>query len=75
MCGSLTRNYTWAQIHAIYSLTSPASNRQPRFNICPTDTVDTVVNHELVPMRWGLFRRGRRVASRAAVVLAAQREG
>lgn len=28
-----------AQIHAIYSLTSPASNLQPRFNICPTDTV------------------------------------
>jgi putative SOS response-associated peptidase YedK len=54
MCGRFTRNYTWAQIHAMYSLTSPASNLQPRFNICPTDTVDAVVNHELVPMRWGL---------------------
>ena len=54
MCGRFTRNYTWAQIHAMYSLTSPASNLQPRFNICPTDTVDTVINHELVPMRWGL---------------------
>jgi len=31
MCGRFTRNYTWAQIHAMYSLTSPASNLQPRF--------------------------------------------
>jgi putative SOS response-associated peptidase YedK len=38
----------------MYSLTSPASNLQPRFNICPTDNVDVVVNHELVTMRWGL---------------------
>ena len=55
MCGRFTRNYTWAQIHAMYSLTSPASNLQPRFNICPTDTVDAVVDHQLVPMRWGLI--------------------
>ena len=55
MCGRFTRNYTWAQIHAMYSLTSPASNLQPRFNICPTTTIDAVVNHELVPMRWGLI--------------------
>jgi putative SOS response-associated peptidase YedK len=31
------------------------SNLQPRFNICPTDTVDAVVDHQLVPMRWGLI--------------------
>jgi putative SOS response-associated peptidase YedK len=55
MCGRFTRNYTWAQIHAMYSLTSPASNLQTRFNICPTDTVDAVVDHQLVPMRWGLI--------------------
>jgi putative SOS response-associated peptidase YedK len=55
MCGRFTRNYTWAQIHAMYSLTSPASNLQPRFNICPTDTVDAVVDHQLVPMRLGLI--------------------
>ena len=39
----------------MYSLTSPASNLQPRFNICPTDTVDAVVDHQLAPMRWGLI--------------------
>jgi putative SOS response-associated peptidase YedK len=55
MCGRFTRNYTWAQIHAMYSLTSPASNLQPSFNICPTDTVVAVTNHELVAMRWGLI--------------------
>jgi putative SOS response-associated peptidase YedK len=55
MCGRFTRNYTWAQIHGMYSLISPASNLQPRFNICPTDTIDAVVDHQLVPMRWGLI--------------------
>lgn len=43
MCGRFTRNYTWAQIHAMYSLTSVPSNLQPSFNVCPTDTVDVVV--------------------------------
>jgi putative SOS response-associated peptidase YedK len=59
MCGRFTRNYTWAQIHAMYSLTSVPSNVQPSFNVCPTDTVDVVVRGDdkrvLVPMRWGLI--------------------
>jgi putative SOS response-associated peptidase YedK len=59
MCGRFTRNYTWRQIHALYRLTSPASNLQPRFNICPTTDVDTVVagdgQHVLIPMRWGII--------------------
>jgi putative SOS response-associated peptidase YedK len=59
MCGRFTRNYTWAQIHAMYSLVSSASNLQPRFNICPTTDVDVVIRGEgpraLVPMRWGLI--------------------
>jgi putative SOS response-associated peptidase YedK len=58
MCGRFTRNYTWAQIHAMYSLVSSASNLQPRFNICPTTDVDVVIRGEglraLVPMRWGV---------------------
>ena len=60
MCGRFTRNYTWQQIHALYRLTAPAAipNFQPRFNACPTDPADTVVEHdgrrELVEMRWGL---------------------
>jgi len=59
MCGRFTRNYTWAQIHAMYSLTSVPSNVQPSFNVCPTDTVDVVVLADdkriLLPMRWGLI--------------------
>jgi hypothetical protein len=58
MCGRFTRYYTWAEIHRLYRLTAPASNFQPRYNICPTTDVDTVVpafeHQELTPMRWGL---------------------
>ena len=59
MCGRFTRNYTWAQIYAMYSLTSVPANIQPSFNVCPTDTVDVVVRGDdkrvLIPMRWGLI--------------------
>jgi hypothetical protein len=61
MCGRTTKNYTWEQIHAMYQLTRPAAmpNMQPSFNVCPTDPVDTVVEHEgqrnLEAMRWGLI--------------------
>ena len=60
MCGRFTRNYTWEQIQALYRLTAPAAipTLQPRFNACPTDPADTIVQHEgkrgLVEMRWGL---------------------
>ena len=60
MCGRTTRNYTWEQIHAMYQLLRPAAipNMQPSFNVCPTDPVDVVVEHEgqrqLEVMRWGL---------------------
>lgn len=59
MCGRFTRKYTWREIYELYRLTSPASNVQPRYNVCPTDTIDTVIeregSRELVPMRWGLI--------------------
>jgi putative SOS response-associated peptidase YedK len=61
MCGRFTREYTWAQIYAMYSLIpgSPASNLQPRYNICPTTDIDVVVRgddqRQLIPMRWGLI--------------------
>jgi putative SOS response-associated peptidase YedK len=58
MCGRFTRNYTWAEIAALYRLTAPTSNVQPNFNVCPTDQVDVVVRggdeRSLIPMRWGL---------------------
>jgi putative SOS response-associated peptidase YedK len=58
MCGRFTRQYTWRELYELYRLISPASNLQPRYNICPTTTIDTVIAHEgkreLVAMRWGL---------------------
>ena len=53
------QNYTWEQIHAMYQLMRPAAipNMQPSFNVCPTESIDTVVEHEgqrnLEVMRWG----------------------
>ena len=53
--------YTWPELVALYRLTdkAPPSNLQPRYNICPTTEVDTVVRGDdqrsLVPMRWGLI--------------------
>jgi putative SOS response-associated peptidase YedK len=58
MCGRFTHKLTWREIHALYRLTSPPSNLQLRFNICPTTTINTVIEQkgerQLVPMRWGL---------------------
>src|SRR5215471_827479 len=57
---SLHIQLTWEEIVALYRLTldTPARNIQPRYNICPTTPVDTVVSidgkRSLVPMRWGL---------------------
>jgi putative SOS response-associated peptidase YedK len=61
MCGRFTHRYTWREIHGLYSLTSPASNVQPSYNVCPTDTVNVVTRTDgkniLEPMRWGLVPR------------------
>jgi putative SOS response-associated peptidase YedK len=61
MCGRFTYKLTWAEIVKLYRLTldQPARNTQPRYNICPTTTIDTIVSLDgkcsLVPMRWGLI--------------------
>jgi putative SOS response-associated peptidase YedK len=61
MCGRFTYKLTWAEIVKLYRLTldQPARNTRPRYNICPTTTIDTVVSldgkRSLVPMRWGLI--------------------
>jgi putative SOS response-associated peptidase YedK len=55
MCGRFTHRYTWADIHRLYWLISPASNVQPSYNVCPTDTVNVVTSLQdtriLQPMR------------------------
>ena len=60
MCGRFTRMYTWRELVKLYRLTdpSPPSNLQPRYNICPTTTIDAVIERDskrvLEQMRWGL---------------------
>jgi putative SOS response-associated peptidase YedK len=61
MCGRFTNRPTWREIVALYRLTVPASperNLPARYNICPTQKIDTVIDRDgkrdLVPMRWGL---------------------
>ena len=46
MCGRFTHRYTWADIHRLYRLTSPASSVQPSYNVCPTDTVNVVTSSQ-----------------------------
>ena len=61
MCRRFTNRLTWREIVALYRLSIPATperNLPARYNICPTDTIDAVIERggrrELVPMRWGL---------------------
>jgi transposase len=37
--------YTWRELWELYMLTAgpPTSNLQPRYNICPTNEIDTIV--------------------------------
>ena len=60
MCGRFTQAYTWRELVALYGLTQPALNLQPRYNIAPTTTIDVLIPRsadqlELWPMRWGLI--------------------
>jgi putative SOS response-associated peptidase YedK len=61
MCGHFTYRLTWPEIVTLCRLTldAPARNTQPRYNICPTTLIDTVVENDrkraLVPMRWIAF--------------------
>jgi putative SOS response-associated peptidase YedK len=60
MCGRFTYRLTWEEIVRLYQLTldQPAQNTRARYNICPTTTIDTIVEREgtreLARMRWGL---------------------
>src|SRR5262245_13712390 len=48
MCGRFTRMYSWRELVELYklSLQQAPSNLEPRFNVCPTDTIDVIVEHE-----------------------------
>ena len=62
MCGRATYKLTWEEIVALYQLTLglPAPhNFRPRFNVCPTTTIDAIVaedgERDLIRARWGLI--------------------
>jgi putative SOS response-associated peptidase YedK len=65
MCGRFTNKLTWTEIVALYRLTMdrPPHNMRADYNVCPTDPVDTVVEHDgqrdLVQMGHGLIRNER----------------
>ena len=48
MCGCFTARYTWAEVRAYYNLipSEPPSNMRPRYNVCPTTTIDAVIRDE-----------------------------
>ena len=59
MCGRFTRSYTWAELAALYRLTTPPVNTQPSYNVCPTDPIDVMLPAEeggrtFARARWGL---------------------
>jgi putative SOS response-associated peptidase YedK len=46
MCGRFTNRLTWREIVELYRLTVPAAperNLPARYNICPTTTIDAVI--------------------------------
>ena len=59
MCGRFTQRYSWRQIHAFLSLTGPARNLMPRYNVAPTQSVAAVRlahgERRLSMLRWGLI--------------------
>ena len=63
MCGRFTVKATWAELVALYRLTTDVAphNLRRRYNVCPTDPVDVVTaeegKRELITMRWGLIPR------------------
>ena len=42
MCGRFTQRFSWREVHALLSLTGPALNLRPRYNVAPTQDVAAV---------------------------------
>ena len=61
MCGRATYKLTWEEIVVLYRLTldQVPVNTRARFNVCPTTTIDTILDQDgkrrVERMRWGLI--------------------
>ena len=59
MCGRFTQRFSWREVHALLSLSGPALNLRPRYNVAPTQDVAAVRAEEdgrrLAMLRWGLI--------------------
>jgi putative SOS response-associated peptidase YedK len=81
MCGRFTNQYTWEELHALYSLSdapSPQSNFRPRYNVAPTDPMPVVRlkegKRELGVMKWGLVPSFSKDATGGAKMINARAE-
>ena len=60
MCGRFTQQMTWQELHALYGVTNPPQNIEPRYNLAPTQKA-WIVRYDaeakarsLEALRWGL---------------------
>ncbi len=82
MCGRFTSQYTWRELHALYSLSDesfPVSNFEPRYNFAPMQTgpvirLDRECHRELAMMRWGLVPSWSKDDKSAAAMINAKAE-
>src|ERR1700756_3571984 len=81
MCGRFTNQYSWAELHALYSLSDqsfPQSNLRPRFNVAPTDEMPVVRikdgRRELSLFKWGLVPSSSKDTKDAAKLINARAE-
>ena len=44
MCGRFTQRYTWEEVQALLSLTMPALNLRPGYNVAPGQKIAAVRN-------------------------------
>jgi hypothetical protein len=65
MCGRFTYKLTWPELMRLYRLTAPARNPQPRYNVCPTDTIERRASYLPLAAAGGLMKRSVRVPQRS----------
>lgn len=81
MCGRFTNQYTWRELHALYSLSDqmfPTSNFPPRYNIAPTQMAPVVRPkdnaREIALLKWGLVPAWSKDATGGAKMINARAE-